>query len=189
VQLTWEPPPGDNLPWNDATQIAVLRAHPDDLWRYIGARVPALPEAPDQSALMALFAPYPASASMLEARSRHDSFTPPTQTELRVLQVLIGRQLIGAVQAGAQPGGTMDRVRAAHAVAQLLGYEVVLLPNGDGPTQPVALLHERGAERRGWGALAVRLGEAGAYALEVPRSCNSATGWVGPSPLGSRTTS
>src|SRR6185503_13323855 len=43
VELSWQQPPGPNQQWESGRPLAILRAHPADLWRAAIARAPAAP--------------------------------------------------------------------------------------------------------------------------------------------------
>jgi len=163
VELTWAAPPGANRTWRDGGELAVLRIHPDDLWRVLDDRAPALAAVRGTSVARWL-------AGWVDAAGTAPA--PATPTELRVLEDLVVERMIAGDPAHAPWLG---------AIARTLGHELRWLPDGiaaDGatPRDPAAApLPEGGCwllagrDGPGWIAAAVAARPSSGLVIEVPR--------------------
>jgi gamma-polyglutamate biosynthesis protein CapC len=171
VELSWQPPPGPQQQWDTGRPLAVLRAHPADLFAAALARGPAPPPPIAGQTLEGFLAarldeqpgePVPPAVHV-----------PPSETELRFLGEVLGSPLLRRLPDGLP---AEERRRLLHGLAGLVGYEVAELTDCAGPGIACWVLAEREA-RLGWGTLAV-LRELGApVVVEVPRPLREAGTW------------
>ena len=159
LQLSWSPPPGRDVVWDRGGRVSALVAHPDDLWQLIADR-----SAPLDAEIAAT--PLEAWLTADDGGEAAATYTAPSQSELRFLEEVLARPLVSASPAGLDGAA---RLRLAHRLASLIGYDLHQLADGAGPGAPVWVLAEKPARRRGWGTLAGRIGRAAPIAVELPR--------------------
>jgi hypothetical protein len=90
----------------------------------------------------------------------------PTDVEFRFLAEFVMGPLLAAAQRGEGPEGAGMRLAALHAAR--IGFAVVYLPDGAGPSEPVAVLVPAAGSGPAWGAAAVRVGPAEPITLLAP---------------------
>lgn len=175
LELSWQGSPSD--------QVAVLRAHPDDLWLAIAAAAPPRPDAEPNVTVEAWVARRMDRHEALQSESDRGgrlpelaSYVPPSQSELRFVE-LLGTRLLAATAVNAGEDKAVEiELKLAHALAALVGYQIYLLPDGGGPGRPTFVLAET-TPKLGWGVIAGRLGTAQPVAIEVPRPLSESGTW------------
>ena len=150
LELTWDPPPGVDLPWRRGGDLAVLRLHPDDLWTLL-ADAGAAPRDLGPGTVARWLAAWSATpAASAQAR-------PASPTELRVLEELIVARLVARDPA---------RARWIATLAAAIDHELGWLPGGVAPGEGAWVLG--GRDGPGWLAVAIAAGDAAPFVLEVP---------------------
>jgi hypothetical protein len=175
IELSWQAPPPPNLPWEMAPPIAVLRAHPLDLWRLVAERAPAPPEPVAGVALEAFLARRFGERPAREpAPPEAPVYAQPSESELRFLDAQLAAPLAARAPDGLDDA---DRRRLLHGLAALIDHEVHELADCAGPGVACWVLAERPPARLGWGTLAVLLRHGAPVAVEVPRPLREAGTW------------
>ena len=175
LELSWQGSPSD--------QVAVLRAHPDDLWLAIAAAAPPRPDSEPAVTVEAWLARRMDLHEALQSESDRGgrmpelaSYVPPSQSELRFFE-LLGTRLLAATAVNAADDKAVEiELSLAHAMAALVGYQIYLLPDGGGPGRATFVLAET-TPKLGWGVVASRLGTAQPVAIEVPRPLSESGTW------------
>jgi hypothetical protein len=176
LELSWQGSPND--------QVAVLRAHPDDLWLAVAAAAPPLPASEPTVTVEAWLARRLDRNEVLQSESDRGggapaelaSYVPPSQSELRFIELLGTRLLAATAVNAADPKAIEIELRLAHALAALVGYQIHLLPDGGGPGRTTFVLAEA-TPKLGWGVVAGRLGQSQPVAIEVPRPLSESGTW------------
>lgn len=158
LELSWRPVPG-TAPRGTAS---VLRAHPDAYWQRIANEPPTVERATSIERWFTRFFEQGAEDLARDPNAPQIVATAPSQSELRFLELLVARPAL------------LGDLRAAHAMAQVVGMGVVQLPDGRGRDRAAWVIAEQTLPRRlGWGVLAGRPSVATAItnglAVEVPR--------------------
>ena len=151
LALTWDPPPGVDLPWRRGSDLAVLRIHPDDLWAVLAAS--GEPPRDLGAGTVARWVTQWMATPPASAPSE-----PASPTELRVLEELLVTRMVAR-----------DPARAPWlaALARSIDHQLGWLPDGVAPGQGAWVLAGHG--RPGWLAVAVASGEVEPFVLEVPK--------------------
>ncbi len=165
AQLTWDPPPGQGGHWADAAPEVVLRVHPDDLWQRLATSSPEVRMQARTSVVTWLDAWY------VRSDSEPGPPSPPSQTELLVLERLVFERLVANQR---DPGIPRGRLRWVAQVARSLDHEIVGLPDGasrsggspEGTSFGAWAI--AGIRGRGWLAAVIAERPAELLAIEVP---------------------
>jgi hypothetical protein len=180
VNLSWQAPPPPLQQWERPQPMAVLRAHPLDLWRFLAERAPA-PPAPEAGVALEAFlgAAFGESDAAVPLPPAPGVYTPPSESELRFVDEILAAPLVRRAPEGL-PADV--RRRAFGHLAALIGYQVHELPDCAGAGVGCWVLAEhRGPPDApyglGWGTLAVRSEQGAPVGVEVPRPLREGGTW------------
>src|SRR5262249_40185815 len=196
IQFSWQPPPGPCQQWQREGPLAVLRAHPLDLWQLLADQGASLRSAPGRAEPYGAPppAPPPRAGLPLQAflRARFGEtddlvpqppaagvYTPPSESELRFVDELLAAPLIRRAPEGLEPE---TRRAAIGGLAALIGYSVEYLNDCAGAAIGCWVLAERRGPPEapyglGWGTLAVLTEHGAPVAIEVPRPLREGGSW------------
>jgi hypothetical protein len=175
IELSWQAPPPPNLMWEMAPPMAVLRAHPLDLWHLVAARGPEPPPPVAGLALEAFLARrFGERIAVAAAAPETPVYVQPSESELRFLDAQLAAPLAARAPDGLDDA---DRRRLLDGLASLVGYRVHELTDCAGPGVACWVLAEAEPARLGWGTLAVLAEHGAPIAVEVPRPLREAGTW------------
>lgn len=161
IELSWDVPPDSDVRWRRAAPFVVLRVHPDDLWQRLAEASPPVPSKPELTVVAWIdkwITPVDATPSAAPAPEPDVAPQPPSATELLVLEQLV---------MGPLAERRAERVPWIAQVAQLLGHELIWLPDGARPGAGAWVVS--GSSGRGWLAVAIAAHPSSSLVIEVPR--------------------